>query len=134
MKWKITNDDLESFGGVFVKSPILDQIGTVFIPVSNITQARDWYCDILGLPTDGEIQFGHLYVIPMDGTGIVLDSKIYSKENVLKVPAFHFNTNDIEQAFSYMESKKVNLTTEIQHNHFFNFKDPDGNHLMICKC
>ena len=35
-------------------NPILKQIGTVFIPVSNIEKAIDWYCDILGLETDGE--------------------------------------------------------------------------------
>ncbi|MGM0875891.1 MAG: VOC family protein [Bacillota bacterium] len=117
-----------------MSSPILNQIGTVFIPVSNIEQARDWYCGMLSLPTDGEIQFGHLYVIPMNGTGIVLDSKIYSKDNILKAPSFHFNTKDIEEAYRFMESKEVDLITDIEHNHYFNFKDPDGNHLMVCKC
>lgn len=115
-------------------SPIQNQIGTVFIPVSNIEKARDWYCDILKLPIDGEILFGHLYVIPMKGMNIVLDSKIYSEDNVFRVPAFHFNTGDIEEAFDYMKSKNVNIATQIEHNHWFNFKDPDGNLLMVCKC
>ena len=115
-------------------NPILKQIGTVFIPVSNIEKARDWYCDILGLETDGEIQFGHLYVIPMEGTGIVLDSKIYSEDRIFKVPAFHFNTKCIEEAFYFMRKQDVDLITPLEHNHFFNFKDPDGNILMICKC
>ncbi|MDX5475091.1 MAG: VOC family protein [Bacillaceae bacterium] len=115
-------------------NPILNQIGTVFIPVSNIEQARDWYCDILGLPTDGEILYGHLYVLPMVGTGIVLDSKIYSEDTIFKIPPFHFNTSDIEQAYEYMKKKNADLTTEIEHNHWFIFKDPDGNHLMVCKC
>lgn len=30
-------------------NPILNQIGTIFIPVSNIEKARKWYCDLLGL-------------------------------------------------------------------------------------
>ncbi|HLO12891.1 MAG TPA: VOC family protein [Pseudoneobacillus sp.] len=115
-------------------NPILNQIGTVFIPVSNIEAARNWYCDILGLPEEGEILFGHLFNIPMNGTGMVLDSKIYSKENSIKTPLFHLNTNNIEQAYEFMRSKNVELTTEIMHNHWFNFKDPDGNHLMVCKC
>lgn len=114
--------------------PILKEIGTVFIPVSDIEKARDWYCDILGLQADGEIQFDHLYVIPMEGTGIVLDSKIYSEERIFKTPVFHLNTNNIEEAFHYLRNKGVNLVTEIEHNHYFNFKDPDGNILMICKC
>ncbi|WML48622.1 VOC family protein [Neobacillus sp. PS3-34] len=117
-----------------MNSPILNQIGTVFIPVSNIEQARDWYCDILGLRADVEILFGHLYVIPMNGTGIVLDSKIYSEENIVKTPLFHFNTENIEEAYQYMKEKNVHLLTEIEHDHYFNFSDPDGNHLMICKC
>ncbi|WP_100406975.1 VOC family protein [Bacillus solitudinis] len=115
-------------------NPILNQIGTIFIPVSNVEAARDWYCDILGLPADGEILFGHLYVVPMIGTGIVLDSKIYSENNIFRAPAFHLNTDNIEQAYEYMKGKNVELTTEIEHNHWFNFKDPDGNQLMVCKC
>ncbi|WGU96444.1 VOC family protein [Paenibacillus dendritiformis] len=102
--------------------------------VCSIEAARDWYCDILGLPVDGEILFGHLYVVPMKGTSIVLDSKIYSEENIFRAPAFHFNTENIEEAFKYMKEKNVNLVTGIEHNQWFNFKDPDGNLLMICKC
>ncbi|MBB6453158.1 catechol 2,3-dioxygenase-like lactoylglutathione lyase family enzyme [Salirhabdus euzebyi] len=117
-----------------MKSPIFNQIGTVFIPVRDIEKARDWYCDILGLQADGEIQFEHLYIIPMVGTTIVLDSKIYSEENIFKAPAFHFNTENIKEAYEFMQKKNVELTTSIEHNHYFNFKDPDGNHLMVCKC
>jgi Lactoylglutathione lyase and related lyases len=115
-------------------SPILNQIGAVFIPVSSIEQARDWYCDILGIPANGEILFGHLYIIPLQGTNLVLDSKIYSEDSVYKVAAFHFNTNDIEEAYRYMKRKNVNLVTGIEHGQWFNFKDPDGNLLMVCKC
>ncbi|WP_409304868.1 VOC family protein [Peribacillus sp. SCS-155] len=117
-----------------MRSPILNQIGTVFIPVSHIEKARDWYCDMLGLQGEGDIQFGHIYVIPMNGTNIVLDSKIYSEDNVFKAPAFHFNTENIEAAYEHMMEKKVNIISGIQHNHYFNFTDPDGNHLMVCKC
>lgn len=115
-------------------NPILNQIGTVFIPVSHIEKARDWYCGLLGLPADGEILFGHLYVLPMNGTGIVLDSRIYAEDHVYRVPAFHLNTNDIEKAYEFMKSKQVNITSQIEHNQWFHFKDPDGNQLMICQC
>lgn len=33
-----------------------------------------------------------------------------------------------------MKEKEVALTTGLQHNHWFNFKDPDGTHLMVCRC
>lgn len=115
-------------------NPILNQVGTIFIPVSNIEEARNWYCDILGLLPDGEILFGHLYILPMNGTGIVLDSKIYSKDTIFKTPPFHLNTHHIEHAYAFMKSKNVELTTEIEHGQWFNFKDPDGNHLMVCQC
>ncbi|MFE6073692.1 VOC family protein [Paenibacillus sp. NPDC057886] len=115
-------------------SPILNQIGTVFIPVHNIEKAREWYCDILGLPGDGEILFGHLYIIPMNGTRIVLDSKIYSEDRTFKTPAFHFDTLNIEKAYAFMLSKNVNIRTPIEQEHWFNFQDPDGNLLMVCQC
>ncbi|MCY1106826.1 VOC family protein [Shouchella clausii] len=115
-------------------NPILKQIGTVFIPVSDIDKAKDWYCDIFGFNGDGEILFGHLYVIQLEGTGIVLDSKIYSPEKTFQTPAFHFNTNNIEEAYQYMQSKGVKLLTGIDNNHYFNFEDLDGNMLMVCKC
>lgn len=114
-------------------NPISNKINGIFIPVSNIENARDWYCDILGLPADGEIYFGHLYVLPMEGPSIVLDSKIYSTENLYTAPAFQFHAEDIEQAYAFMQEKNVELITEIQNGHWFNFKDPDGNLLMVCK-
>lgn len=114
-------------------NPITNKIGGIFIPVSNIEHARDWYCDILGLPVDGDILFGHIYVLPMEGPSLVLDSKIYAPDHVYKVPAFQLRTDDIVQAYEFMKEKQVQLLTEIQNNHWFNFKDPDGNVLMICK-
>jgi len=116
-------------------SPILSKMGAVFIPVSSIEQARDWYCDILGVPADGEIWFEHLYILPMDGgADLILDSKIYTGDNVFKTAAVQLKTHDIKEAYAYMKSKQVELTTEIMHDQWFNFKDTDGNHLMICKC
>ncbi|SET28538.1 VOC family protein [Paenibacillus sp. NFR01] len=114
-------------------SPILNQIGGVFVPVSDIERSRDWYCGLLGLPSDGEILFGHLFVVPMEGPSLVLDSKIYTPEVVLKAPAFHLNTLDIDRAYDYVKASGAELLTDIEHDHWFNFKDPDGNVLMICR-
>ncbi|UHA58698.1 VOC family protein [Metabacillus litoralis] len=110
-----------------------NSIGGVFIPVSNIEAARDWYCDILDLPTDGEIFFGHIYVLPLNGPNIVLDSKIYAPENRYKVPAFQLQTDDINKSYEYLKEKNVQTTTEIENGHWFNFKDLDGNIIMVCK-
>ncbi|RLL48263.1 VOC family protein [Oceanobacillus piezotolerans] len=110
------------------------EVGALFIPVSNIEKARDWYCDLLGIEPEGEIVHGHLYVIPMKNPQIVLDSKIYDPESIYKVPAFHFNSKNIEESYLEMKKKGIELTTDIQFGHYFNFKDSDGNHLMVCAC
>lgn len=116
-------------------NPIQHQIGTIFIPVSNIEHARDWYCTVFDFPVDNEILFGHIYVLQMtNGTDIVLDSKIFSEETVYKTPVCHFNTKNIKDAYHYLKNKDVDIITEIEHDHWFNFKDPYGNVLMICQC
>lgn len=114
-------------------NPIAPEIGTVFVPVSDIASARDWYCALLGVPVDGDILFGHLYVLPMNGAGLVLDSKIFSAEAVFRVPAFHLNTADIQAAHVRVLGTASEVT-EIRDGQWFNFKDPDGNVLMICEC
>ncbi|WP_202077486.1 VOC family protein [Caldalkalibacillus salinus] len=117
------------------QSPIKHNIGATFIPVKNIEAARDWYCDILGLEPDGDILFGHLYVIPLaNGNGLVLDSKIYPQRSTGDAPLFHFDTEDIQQSYDFLNEKGVHITSDIEHGHFFHFKDPYGNALMVCQC
>ncbi|BCG59229.1 VOC family protein [Paenibacillus sp. URB8-2] len=116
-----------------MNSPILTQIGGVFIPVSDIERSKDWYCDLLGLPSDGEILFGHLFVIPMTGPAIVLDSRIYTSECVLNTPLFHLNSHDIDAAYDFVRQSGAEILTDIEHDHWFNFRDPDGNVLMVCR-
>lgn len=78
---------------------------------------------------------GHLYILSMENVvNVILDSRIFSEEKVFQIPAFQFETECIEEAYSYMETKNVNIETGIQHNQWFNFKDPDGNLLMVCEC
>ncbi|MBM7602745.1 putative enzyme related to lactoylglutathione lyase [Metabacillus crassostreae] len=117
-------------------SSISSKAGAIFIPVSNVLHARDWYCSILNLEPNYEIIAGHLCCIPFDNNGLnlVLDSKIYNKESLYKNPAFHFNTDDIHKAYQSLKKHNVEFVTDIENGHWFNFKDPDGNLLMVCKC
>ncbi|WP_231571678.1 VOC family protein [Gordoniibacillus kamchatkensis] len=55
-------------------SPIMNKVGSIFIPVRDIERAREWYCRLLGLPADCPIMDGHLCPLPMDGTGVILDT------------------------------------------------------------
>jgi catechol 2,3-dioxygenase-like lactoylglutathione lyase family enzyme len=108
---------------------IRNEIGAVFVPVSNIEAARDWYCRLLGVPLP-DIVFGHLCVIPMrDGSGLVLDSKGFAGPHRGK-PIFHFNTDDLPAARSFAASLGV-IVGPIGDDPFFTFEDPDGNLLMV---
>ncbi len=120
------------------RTPIKNQIGGVFIPVRNLEKAKEWYRKILGLE-GGEEYFGHLFVVPMEGTaGLILDAMPkWRKEDgdisTYQVPAIQFLTNDMEAAYQFMQENNVELVTEIQDHFYFVFKDLDGNLLMICK-
>ncbi|SET54925.1 Catechol 2,3-dioxygenase [Oceanobacillus limi] len=122
-----------------VSSPIKQKIGTVFIPVRNVHKAKDWYCEMLGIPANGEIQFGHLYVLDMGGVGLILDEMPMWGGNDeggapnFRTPAFMFQTDDIWKAYQYMKDIGAELVTDIQDDHWFAFKDPDGNLLMMCQ-
>lgn len=109
---------------------IRNEIGTVFVPVSDIVAARDWYCRLLGM-APGEILFGHLYVVPMrDGSGLALDSKGFAGPHDTK-PLFHLNADDLPAAREHAVESGAGGVSEITDGVFFTFKDPDGNLLMV---
>ncbi|KAB8127482.1 VOC family protein [Gracilibacillus oryzae] len=114
-------------------NPFNKKITGIFIPVKDIEKARNWYCELLQMEPADDFPGGHLYVLELDGVNVILDSNVYAEETIYKTPAFHFNTDNIENAYNYMQTKNVELLSDIQFGHFFNFKDPDGNHLMMCE-
>lgn len=121
-------------------SPVKNQIGSVFIPVKNIEESRSWYCRILGLnESDCEIMNGHLCPLPMEGTGVILDTmpmwggKQPSGAPAIETPAFMFLTDDLGRSYEYMKEIGVELVTEIEYDHWFVVKDPSGNKIMICR-
>lgn len=110
---------------------VRSDIGGVFVPVSNIEAARDWYCRLLGRSIDGDILFGHLYVLSMEGsTALVLDSKSFVGPHSNK-PLFHFNADDLETARSHVVAMGAEHVSHLTDGAFFTFKDPDGNLLMV---
>lgn len=107
------------------------EIGGVFIPVRDIEAARDWYCGLVGLEPDGEIAFGHIYVVRMKaGSGLILDSKDFKGPHDRK-PVFHFTTSDIHAAHAWLKAYGAEIVGGITDGVFVNFKDPDGNLLMV---
>lgn len=121
-------------------SPIQNKVGNIFIPVRDIEQSRAWYCRVLGLNVeDCAIMNGHLCPLPMEGTGLILDTMPKwggdrpEGAPVIDTPAFMLMTRDLPAAFAYMKQLGAELVSEIEHDHWFVVKDPDGNKLMICK-
>ncbi len=109
------------------------KISGIFIPVKDLEKSRNWYCDLLQLEPTDDFPGGHLYVLELDGINVVLDSKIYSENTIYQTAPFHFNTDNIENAYKSMKENGVEVTSEIEFGHFFHFKDPDGNQLMVCE-
>lgn len=121
-------------------SPIQRKLGSVFIPVSNIERSRDWYCALLGLPAEScDIMFGHLCPLPMEGPGIMLDTMpMWGGDRPegapsIQVPAFMLVTDDLEGSYEYAKQLGIEFASEIEHDHWFVIKDPDGNMLIICR-
>lgn len=50
---------------------------------------------------------------------------------LFQVPLIQFQTADIEAAYSHMQEQGVELVTPIKGGYYFNFRDPDGNVLMM---
>ncbi|MCR2806949.1 VOC family protein [Paenibacillus soyae] len=122
------------------RSPVKNKIGSVFIPVRDIEKARSWYCRILGLnEADCAIMNGHLCPLPMQGTGIILDTmpawggREPGGAPSIETPAFMLLTEDLQGSLQFMKELGAELVTEIEHDHWFVVKDPDGNKIMICR-
>nr|WP_248930794.1 VOC family protein [Paenibacillus hamazuiensis] len=121
-------------------TPLLRRTGAAFIPVRDIEKAREWYCRILGLSADSvNIMNGHLCPLPLEGPGVILDTmpmwggKEAGGAPTFKTPAFMFLTDDLPAAYAFMKEQGGELVTEIENGHWFAFRDPDGNLLMVCR-
>ncbi len=122
-------------------SPIKNKVGNIFIPVRDVEKSRSWYCRVLGLnESDAPIHHGHLCPLPTaGGAGLVLDTMPMWGGDApdgpprFETPAFMLMTDDLEGSLRYMKQLGAELVTEIEHDHWFVAKDPDGNMLMICR-
>lgn len=121
-------------------SPIQNKVGSIFVPVRDIERSRSWYCKVLGLnEADCPIMNGHLCPLPMAGTGVILDTmpKWGGERDEgaphIETPAFMLLTQNLQAALAYMKELGAELVTDIEHDHWFVVKDPDGNKLMICR-
>jgi hypothetical protein len=49
------------------ESPIENRIGAVFVHVTDMQRAVDWYSTLLGVPSHGTSREGLIYDVPMAG-------------------------------------------------------------------
>jgi predicted enzyme related to lactoylglutathione lyase len=136
---KITQEGCSVLG--VLSSPIKTKVNNVFIHVINLKESAEWYSNLLGIPFDPDKVESPVYNIPVTSeTGLSLDDHTFDpgfnlnpSDHVL----FNFLVDDVEEAYTFVKSKGITITREIERIGdfaYFNFRDPDGNVLMICNC
>lgn len=123
--------------------PTTQSVVNVVVPVTDVQRARRWYREILELPA-GDVQLGHLCHIPLPGgTGILLDQKLVPGAEHLGpdlrkggYPLFMLSTDDIDASLESLRGRGVEIIEydghAVQNGHWFNFRDCEGNLLMMC--
>jgi catechol 2,3-dioxygenase-like lactoylglutathione lyase family enzyme len=120
-------------------SPIACKINNVFIHVSDLKKSAEWYSDLLGLPINKDEVHSPVYNIPVTSeTGLTLDDHTFDpgfKLNPSEHVLFNFFVKDVDEAYQFIQNKGIIIVKGIERIGvfaYFNFKDLDGNVLMIC--
>jgi len=122
-------------------SPISCKVNNVFIHVSNLEKSVKWYSHLLGVPFNKDNVVSPVYNIPVTTeTGLTLDDHTFEEGFKLKPSdhvLFNFFVTDIDEAYNFIKSNEITIVKEIERIGdfaYFNFKDLDGNVLMVCNC
>jgi predicted enzyme related to lactoylglutathione lyase len=117
------------------RSPVENRIGCVFIPVSNMRRAIEWYSWLLGQPVKSASHKGRIYDLPMEGgVRLILDS--HKPVTNSSQPICFFWTGNIEKSRNFLRENNVEIINDIEDIGSVStliFKDPDGNLLMVCQ-
>ncbi|MGE6256806.1 VOC family protein [Heyndrickxia sporothermodurans] len=122
-----------------MNSPIMNQMNTIFVHVSDLKKSVQWYCQLLDQEYDLTEVTNPVYNIKMNQqTGLTLDA---GPEGSMKQPAaslyplLNFHTNDIVHSYEYVRRLNYKIESDIVHFpdfSFFTISDPDKNIIMIC--
>jgi predicted enzyme related to lactoylglutathione lyase len=115
-------------------SPIENRIGAVFVPVSDMPRAVEWYSRLLGTPTGESTHGGRIFDVPMQGTGLILDAHRPVANS--SQPLFFLWTQDIDATRRFLLANGVEVIGGVEHVgsvSTLRFKDLDGNLLMVCQ-
>ncbi|MEH7384672.1 VOC family protein [Bacillus sp. JJ1521] len=124
------------------ESPIKNTMGGVFIHISDLKKAVEWYSNILDLEYDLNKVKSPVYNIPITGpTSLTLDDHAFDPTFIHRPspnPIFNFLVDDIDAAYNFIISHDIEIVREIErvgeNFAWFNFQDPDGNIIMACTC
>lgn len=116
-------------------------MNSVFIHVTDLKAAVNWYADLLGLEIDINKVASPVYNMPVVGTtSLTLDDHVFDhgfKHNISSAPIFNFYAPNIDEAYQYVKDTGIDIVREIEwiaDTAWFNIEDPDGNVVMICNC
>lgn len=111
----------------------------IFLPVSDIKKATEWYHALFGIQYDLASDLDPQYPLQY-GFHRISDNRNHPRWfNLVETPnryptshiPFNMQTGDIEKAHRYLKEKGVTVTgiTDSGAFRWFNFSDPDGNEL-----
>ncbi|OEH53892.1 hypothetical protein AQ616_15560 [Oceanobacillus sp. E9] len=122
-----------------MSNPIIKRTNTIFIHVSDLQRSVQWYSDLLSEEVDVSKVADPVHNLKMEqNTGITLDAGppgMTKEIQPLPYPLFNFYTEDIYQAYEYLQQLGFQIESDIvefDDFSFFNISDPDKNMIMIC--
>lgn len=114
---------------------LFSRVDTIFLKVSNLGGAIDWYTGMLGLTLRWRNDRGGFAALDIDGVPITLvEEKNPEIFKPVEDPTFLFFSEDIETVRETLASREVETgPIEMLYDvKWFGFKDPDGNVLRAC--
>jgi hypothetical protein len=94
-----------------MQSTLLNQTGTVFIPISNMERSIAWYSKLLQLPVKEVV---HAETMPQSSKRVLC-----------------FLTEDLQETYAFLKANNVPILSS--GGTFLVFEDPDQNLLMVCE-
>lgn len=115
-------------------SPIRREVGQVFVPVRDIVRAARWYGRLLDTDVGDPTHEDTIVDVPMEaGPGLALDANApFTGDGP---PRFFWWADDLDAVVTHLRDLGVDLASgivDIGSVAFVQFRDPDGNLLMVC--